>query len=71
MVAVGDGKGLNIVNRNKAQKELWEHLPRLARELNNKEHEEAPSEYKGLYAWDGAGNKWVMRSQYREHWGKE
>ena len=58
-----------IVNRQVAQRGLWEHLPRLAVELNNQEWEETPTEYKELYCWEGG--KWLMRDAYRDCWGKE
>ena len=58
-----------LVNRNSEPRSVWDHLPRLAVELNNKEHEETLAEYRGLYTW--SGEKWVMSLMYREAWGKE
>jgi len=58
-----------LVNRDCEPRSVWDHLPRLSVELNNKEHEETPAEYRGLYTW--SGEKWVMSLMYREAWGKE
>jgi hypothetical protein len=71
MTAIGNGHGYNIVDRRKTPKELWEHLPRLRIELNNKEYEEMSDYYKGIYEWAGISSKWIMRKPYQEHWGKE
>jgi hypothetical protein len=64
-------QGLMIVDRRKTPKQYWEHLPRLRTELNQKEWEETPEEYRGLFEWLSNDNKWRLREQYREHWGKE
>lgn len=65
------GKGYNIVNRDKVDSIMWEHLPRLSTELNNKEYEESLPEYKALYTWQPNGNKWSMQERYRANWGPE
>lgn len=70
MVAVGNGRGYHIVDRRKTPLHMWEHLGQLSIDLNNKEYEETLPEYQGLYAWLGSENKWRMRAQYIEHWGK-
>jgi len=62
--------GLYIVDRRKAPRECWEHLPMLRTELNNKEHQETPTEYQGLYKWISNDSKWRMREHYAESWSK-
>jgi hypothetical protein len=71
MTAIGNGKGFVIVDRRKTPVELWEHLPRLFVELNNKEHEELDPAYKGLYQWLESDTKWRMREQYRDCWARQ
>jgi len=63
------GKNYNIVNRNKVDPIMWEHLPRQSNELNNKEYEELQPEYKGLFIWNENGSKWSMQERYRQNWG--
>lgn len=58
-----------IVDRRVTPADRWDHLPRLPLEANNKEHEETPVEYRGLYEWKDS--KWRMRRQFVEHWGRE
>jgi hypothetical protein len=65
------GKNYNIVNRNKVDPIMWEHLPRLDNELNNTEYEESPPEYQGMYLWHENGSKWIMQERYRLHWGNK
>lgn len=65
------GRQFWIVDRQVAPAERWEHLPRLLVELNNKEHEEAPPEYRGLYKWHEGPAKWIMIPAYVSCWGKE
>jgi len=72
MVTTSRGRGYHIVDRRKTPSDLWTHLPRLRRELNHKEYEDGLlPEYHGLYYWHENDSKWVMREQFREHWGKE
>jgi hypothetical protein len=71
MTSVSNGAGYHIVNRNKVDKGLWEHLPLMRIELNDKEYREAlRPEYQSLYSWNESDTKWQMRKQYQEHWGK-
>lgn len=65
------GTEYQLINRHILPTEQWDHLPRLAIELNNKEWEEARPEYRGLYEWYEDPSKWVMRPAYREHWGRQ
>jgi hypothetical protein len=65
------GRNYNIVNRNKVDPTMWEHLPRLKNELNNKEYEETQPEYQGLFTWNDGGSKWIMQERYRPHWGNK
>src|SRR5262245_47876527 len=58
-----------IVDRPRVPEELWEHLPRLPHDINNKEHEELQPEYRFLYAWEN--EKWRLKPEAREHWGRE
>lgn len=60
-----------IVNRFTVDKDLWEHLPRLRMELNNKEYEDLPAWYQPLYDWHNAQSKWSMRPEARKYWGQE
>jgi ribosomal protein L32E len=70
MSSPSNGRGYNIVDRNKVDQVMWEHLPRLRFQLNNKEHEESLPEYQGLYTWLPNESKWQLRSQYQKNWGK-
>jgi hypothetical protein len=62
---------LMLVNRDRTPAEMWDHLPRLNLEMNDKELQETPAEYKRLYTWHQNASKWVMRPECREHWGKQ
>ena len=64
------GTNYGIVDRSRVKEELWEHLPRLHLELNNKEWEDLPPYYQMLYFWDKYSSKWMMGNMYREVWGK-
>lgn len=69
------GTDLGIVHRqnyhdNGRDSEI-EHLPRLAVELNVKEHEDTLPEYRWLYNWSDGDGKFRMREAYRELWGKQ
>lgn len=60
---------LAILDRRRIGLVHTEHLPRLAVELNAKEHEETLPEYRWLYEWDNG--KFRMDEVYRELWGKQ
>jgi hypothetical protein len=62
--------GKFIVNRFEVPKDEWEHLPRLATELNQKEWSETVPEYQYLYIWDANDSKWKLEQLYRKHWGR-
>jgi hypothetical protein len=70
ITAIDRGMGFNIVNRNKVPAVMWEHLPRIRIELNNKEHDELPREYRGLYTWLPTESKWLLLANYQANWGK-
>lgn len=53
------------------KKEQWDHLPRLRTEINYFEWKETLPEYRGLYARNESSEKYVMREEFRECWGKE
>ncbi len=48
--------------------DMTEHLPRLRLELNHKEWEETPAEYRGMYNWLGAETKYRLRKPFQEAW---
>lgn len=48
-----------------------DHLPVLDRELNHKEWEETPPHYQPMYAWSSAAEKWVLDTQYWDHWARQ
>lgn len=56
-----------LVDRGKTPPHLWEHLPRVQSELNQKEFDESPAWYRGLY--EHRDLKWRMYVPYLEHWG--
>lgn len=58
-----------IVDRANVPEDLWGHLPRLPIEQNYKEWSELQPEYQPLYEWHKAPAKWIMREEFREHWG--
>lgn len=60
-----------LVDRRRVPQEKWEHLPRLAVELNSHEFRTTlRPEYRGLYEWRESESKHVMLPQYRECWGR-
>lgn len=59
------------VDRRTIRRSLWEHLPRLDRELNHKEWELTRPEYCGMYRWEEGPSKWTLAPEYLEHWGRE
>lgn len=56
-----------IVDRTAVQNDC-SYLPRLQMEMNNKEYENLPVYYQWMYDW--ADEKWKLRSNYHEHWGR-
>jgi hypothetical protein len=62
-----------IVDRRLVPQELWDHLPRLRREVNHKERSELPAWYQLLYVLDPASNdqKYRLGKPWVAHWGKE
>lgn len=63
--------GTFIVDRNTVDPDLWGHLPRLALELNAKEHEELTTCYRHLYRWHGGPLKWCLEPEFQQMWGRE
>lgn len=63
--------GVAIVDRARTAPEKWEHLPRLALELNHQEWKETPPEYQWMYLYEEAAGKYILGSRWREHWGRQ
>jgi hypothetical protein len=58
-----------VLDRRHVATYIWDHLPRLSRELNAKERELTPSEYRWMYEW--REEKFRMREEFVECWGRE
>lgn len=69
--AVGGQGDFYIVDRENAPLAEWDHLPRLALEVNAVEYREMEPWYRGLYLWSEAEVKYKMLSPFVEYWGKE
>jgi len=48
---------------------LRDEFPRIQVEMNDKEYDLSPSDFKFMYR--RVGDKWVVRDEYREEWGVE
>jgi len=63
-----DGQTYYIVDRARFSPDDYDHLSRLQREMNTKELKEATAWWRGLYYWSVAENKWMLKSEFLEHW---
>jgi hypothetical protein len=66
---IPDAGRTGIVDRFRANPEVWAHLPRLPLEQNHKEWSELPYEYRHMYAWNG--EKYMLGPGYVQCWGRQ
>lgn len=59
------------VDRRTLPPDSCDYLRKLRLELNHKEYTDTLPEYRGMYGWKSAQNKWVLAEAWQQHWGKE
>ena len=66
--AYNSDAGCWVIEIERVPEDVREYYPRLQREMNSKELDDAPQWQRRLYAWSTEGNKHVLRS---EAWARE
>lgn len=70
MVTTTDGPTKWVLKADKIAAELRMNYPELQREMNTKEHEESPMDFRFMYEYTEGDQKWKLRPQF-EAWGRD